>query len=625
MKGFFCKLILFCAQAADPEGYSPDRVELAYGEVLFSYYQQNFDAALLGVEVARAQGHTAGAEMRFRLADASFSFKARMFDRAQAKLDEIQTRYPTELTALDRLRLAFHLAREHYRTGDYTALASELDKIELGTRRFGAKRFHPEVEFMRAEVALAAGDLTRAQALLDGLPKHDEHRLYGYFNLASLLRERDDPVAALAVFGALVESKPQTEAGRDIRSRAMLARAYLEREQGEAAAARRALTSIPAEGRYRDLGMASYGSLAMAEGDYELAARIWLALQQDANWSPSTASAALAFPLSLENMGREQLALGHYRAAETRFNNRALKLDELIARAEEPEWIRGLLDGLASDFSDPEIVADWQARIGHTDWLEWLAAEGSHELVEQWRHLRSERDYLARLPEHLEFLALVATEQQRRGAAVRDALADDGLLVRHEALVADLAVRRERYYLLRDTNPAQTNDWLTAMANPDERAMLERLARMAELSAALEPEAAAQWRERLERLRGVLFWQLVDDSAVRLRGMQRDIDHAQKLADRLESQAERMQAAEAVFSAGIMTDFSELRARAGDSLARVDAALVEREEMIAQALIEGMRQEARSLQGYLVSARVGIARAMDRAVAVIDASPEAQP
>ena len=395
----------------------------------------------------------------------------------------------------------------------------------------------------------------------------------------------------------------------------MLARAYLEREQGQSAAARRALNSIPAEGRYRNLGMASFGSLAMAEGDYELAARIWLALQQDPQWSPSTASAALAFPLSLEHLGREQLALGHYRAAETRFNNRSLKLAELMARAEEPVWIRSLLDGLASDFSDPDIVAQWQARIGHTDWLQWLAAEGSHDLIEQWRGLRKEREWLARLPEELEFLSLVATEQQRRGAAVRDALAEDGLLVRHEALVADLAARRERYYLLRDRTPAQKAEWLRAMSNPDELAMLEKLTRMRELSATLEPEAAAQWQARLQRLQGVLFWQLVDASPVRLRGMQRDIDHAQKLADRLQAQARRMQAAEAVFTRGVMTDFAGLRDRASSSLARVDAALVEREEMIAQALIDGMRQEAQQVQRYLVSARVGIARALDRSVA----------
>jgi len=199
MKLFLCKLIFTCAAVTEPE-VTP-RSELAYGTVLYDYYQENYSDALLAVRVAQAQGHDEGAETKFKLAEGSFAFSNQMFEYSKQAFAAVEA---NELTELDKLRLAFHLSREHFRTGDWERLDANLSKIDLGTSRFfGKKRFHPEIEYMRAELALNEGDFAAAREHLDLLDKNDLHKMYGLYNLGGALRAAGDSAAAEATFAEL--------------------------------------------------------------------------------------------------------------------------------------------------------------------------------------------------------------------------------------------------------------------------------------------------------------------------------------------------------------------------------------------------------------------------------------
>lgn len=613
MKLFLCKLIFTCAAVAEPE-VTP-RAELVYGTVLYDYYQENYSDALLQVRVAQAQGHTQGAETKFKLAEGSFAFSDQMFDYATSTFASVDQ---AELTELDELRLAFHLSREHFRTGDWARLKDSLASIELGTGRFfGRKRFHPEVEFMRAELATTAGDFAAAQAHLDLLDKRDVYKMYGLYNLGGALRAAGDTKQAEAVFLDIARMKPTTEEMFDLQQRALLASAFLQRENGEMVRAEKILGNLPAEGRYRDLALASFGSLAMESGDYELAARVWLSLQQQPLWTPSTASARIGFPLSLENMERQDLALTHYRAAEVSFAARAVKLDELSRQADDVQWVRDLLSVFAQGRSNPELLERWQEQLGHTDWLEWLSAESVDSLLAQWRGLRETREWLDALPQDLATYQELATEQRRRAQAVKAALANDGISAAHAQLEQQIDDRLEHLEALKASAVAPNSEWMGELASPKQEKRLARLEKMYRFSEQLDPEAAAKWRERIERLRGVVFWDIADSSPVVLQQMRSAIADVEKLSASMQEQTNRLQAAEEGLQAGVLADFSQFTNRAADLAARVDTALLEREERLALEIKRGMQREAQQVQKYLLTARVAIARTLDQ-YAVVD-------
>ena len=348
MKAFLCELIFSCMLTV-PGAKAID--ELTYGTVLYAYFQQDYQQALLDTLIAEAQGRQGENAIRFELAKGSFAFSDGMYAYARKTFAAVGS---AELTKIDTMRLAFHLAREYHRRGDMVEVAAHLDKIDLGKNLFGRRKFHPEVEFMRAEVAIHDRDFTAAQAALAKLGRQDPLRAYGLFNLGVAYRRAGNLDAARASFSSVTRMQSSDDEIVDLIQRANLALAFIAREQRQGADAETVLGALPGSGRYRDIALASYGGLAMDNEDYALAARIWLTLQNQEYWTTSTAQARLAYPVSLEKLASREMALVQYRAAEQSFDNRLTKLTKLSESARDPRWVHGLL--LA--FSAPEQNSD---------------------------------------------------------------------------------------------------------------------------------------------------------------------------------------------------------------------------------------------------------------------------
>ena len=107
-----------------------------------------------------------------------------------------------ERTTLERL--SFHLARESFRRQDWAAVERNLVDIDLGKNWLGHERIHPEVEFMRAEVATQRGDFAASQAAIARIDPKQPFRAYALFNLGVALRSSGDLAQAYASFAVEV-------------------------------------------------------------------------------------------------------------------------------------------------------------------------------------------------------------------------------------------------------------------------------------------------------------------------------------------------------------------------------------------------------------------------------------
>jgi hypothetical protein len=610
MKALFCELILSC-MLASPGAKPID--ELTYGTVLYAYYQQDYQQALLDTLVAERQHRQGDNTVRFELAKGSFAFADGMYAYARKTFAAVDR---SELTKIDEMRLAFHLAREYHRRGDLDEVATNLAKIDLGKSLFGRKKFHPEVEFMRAEVAIQALDFAAAELALGGMEKIDPLRAYGLFNLGVAYRAAQNLDAAKTAFSEVTQAKKPNAETNDLIQRAKLALAFIAREQNQLADAETVLGALPGSGRYRDIALASYGGLAMDNEDYELAARIWLTLQNQEYWTTSTAQARLAFPVSLEKLASRELALNGYREAEQSFENRLTKLTTLNESARDPEWVHGLL--LA--FSGPEQSSDqmsdlmesWRDQLGHTDWLEWLATEDVHEVLLQWRELLSMRSWVDELPVRLAAYGELSTEQLRRGRAARELLDDQQLLANRDLLAANITDLSGRLARLKATPATLDVAWMRKLANAEERELLDKFEALRRFAGEHMTDGQRdKWLRRVDRLQGVVFWQLVDQSSARSRALEKTLaDNRTALTD-IDLRVARVQSAQDLFAAGVQTDFLAFSNRAEVISVRVDDALRGREESLAAEIRRGMQREMREVREYLLVARIAIARATD--------------
>jgi tetratricopeptide (TPR) repeat protein len=614
MKQFLCELILSCVLGSP--GVKPID-ELTYGTVLYAYYQDDYQQALLETMVAESQGRRGSDPIRFDLASGSFAFNERMYELSRETFAGVD---PGELTDLDRMRLAFHLAREYHRRGDHAGMSRELEKIEFTRNWRGKTRRHPEVEFMRAEVALAAGRLDEAEALLVDLDEDDVFRAYGLFNLGIAYRMAGRGADAGRLFGMLAEGRAMDPESVDLRQRARLALAVIAREQGALKDASGLLGDLPGRGRYRDAALAAYGDLAMDVQDYQLAARIWLTLRNQPHWSRSTAQARLAYPVSLESLAAHELALEQYRQAETSFEERLALLDTLSRQAEDPAWVHGLLRTFSAPDRDSEKMADvidaWQSRLGHTDWLEWLAAEETHDVLMEWRELLGMQEWLSLLPMTVAALEEVAAERRRRSGMARELVGGGALPGRRTELRDRLDAGAATLAALEGSQPEPTPEWMFHLATDEERSLIEELAaQRALVEKGMDGGERSRWLERIDRLEGLVFWRIADSRARRVRELVRQQQETELLLADVDSRMQRAEQAEGEFVAGVETDFMVFTDRADSLAAEVNSALKSREVALASQLKRGMAKEREEVQRYLLAARVGIARATDHLAA----------
>ena len=615
MKSFLCELILGCMLTV-PVAKSID--ELTYGTMLYDYYRDEYAQALLTTLVAESQGRQGDNPVRFKLAEGSFAFSDGMYGYADATFAAVD---PAELTDIDRMRLAFHLAREFYRRQDWPALAGQLEKIDLGTTWRGREKFHPEVEYMRAELAVHDGDYTRAQHSLEKLEEDNPLRAYGLFNLGVAQKSAGELAAAAATFRQLAAMESYSAEAADLIQRSKLALAFIARQQHSVADAAQMLGALPGTGRYRDIAMASYGGLAMENEDFELAARIWLTLQEQQYWSSSTAQARLGFAASLEKLASQDMALVAYRAAERSFENRVAKLTSLRTQAEDSQWVRGLLLVFSAPDQNKRQMGDlvdrWREQLGHTDWLKWLATEDTHEVLLEWRELLAMKRWLSHLPERLEAYEELAGEQRRRGARARTLLYDQELLAKRDALKDQLARLRARLNRWNTTQPEKSVAWMMHLATPAERAELTRLAAMREqITHSMTPLEQTRWLPRVARLEGIFFWRLADERAQRVRVLEKLLQENALELTGLDERIARVRNAESQFTAGVETDFLAFSDRALSVTDKVDTALGAREFALAAQLRRGMAREMKEVQQYLLYTRIAIARTTDRLAAV---------
>jgi len=610
MKAFFCELILSCVLVAP--GAKPID-ELTYGTVLYAYYQQDYQQALLDTLVAEEQGRRGENTVRFDLAKGSFAFIDGMYGYARNIFDGIE---PGELTELDRMRLAFHLAREYHRRQDWPQMAAALEQIDLGRTWSGKEKLHPEVEYMRAEVAIENGDFSTARRTLEKLEPENPLRAYALFNLGVAYKQAGDLRSARNVFSELAQMKSYGDEAFDLSQRSKLALAFIARQQNDTADAQRVLGALPGEGRYREVALAAYGGLAMDNEDYETAARIWLTLQNQDYWTSSTAAARLGFPVSLENLASPRRALVQYRAAERSFEARLATLDQLDRRAQDSTWVRGLLKVFSAPVEDRDrmsaLMGRWHDQLGHTLWLEWLAAEDVHKVLLQWRELLGSKRWLDLLPARLAAFEELSREQRRRGAEARVLLQNREVLSNRERLALEIRNLRERLVALEAGPPERSADWMLQLANAPERKVIGELMAMGRLVAGLGRQEKIRWNARINRLQGVIFWRLVVERSTRIRGLVRKLNGAESLLVNVDERIVRVEKAESRFAAGVETDFIAFSKRARDITGMVDAALRDREEWLAAEIHKGMNREKREVEHYLLITRIAIARATDQ-------------
>ncbi len=610
MKHIVCDWLLGCAFAARSVAGVPD---LEYAAVLFDQFQSDSLAALTHAQVmTNTSDLSAEDRLRFAVAAQIIALES---DVAMAPLSD------DELSIEQRLRLAMAQALASHRNQRWTALDHALTEFELLMPSVpdAAYAMQMEARFLRAEWAAAVGRFDLAQTMIDTLDAKDSRRAYALFNLGVSMNAAGASKRAVDVLAKLADMDVYSPEAMDLKQRGRLALALINLQQTKSASAERLLGEIPARSRYSAPALATYGSLAMKDGEHELAARVWTTLGQTQGWSSAGVTAQLALPLSLVPIATPAVALAQFRRAEAELIEHQNALRQLAAQSQDHLHMASLLRAMAHAFNGgadglKPVLEDFQRALGHHEWTQWFADASAQRRLGDLLTADRMIDSLSQSQAELPALGFVAEERKRRTALLRKDIARTDLHDRTARLRDRLESQLIRLAEFQTKEPVAETAWMLEVADVPQALRVSELAALRMRADRLpDTNAKVATHARIDRLQAVLFFELAGDARDRLQAAQRAADRLGERIAALDVRTNRLIEQTDIAATSSSLDFDAADRRIDALLDRLVRSRQENEMKLVDVLRRRIDRQGDRIDRQIELTRIAIARAMDSA------------
>ncbi len=598
--------------AAD-SGREPIVVEdLHYGEVLFYFYQGDYFPAIVRLLASRSQSnldnHIDDSELLLGGMYLSYGHHleaARIFERLLANNVDPEIRD----------RTWFFLAKIWQQRGYLEESQQAFDRIEGEL----PKNLQREASMLQAQILIDKGDYDQAIELLQDWKGRTEWASYAKFNLGVALVRSGQVDAAAQILNDLGNMNPFNEELTSLRDKANLALGYALLQDGQPLAAKPALQRVRLEGPFSNKALLGVGWADAELESYQRALVPWMELRSRDLLDSAVQESMLAIPYALAQLDSISQAADHYLNAIEAFYEESNRLDRTITYIESGELF---LDFLADD---PLAGTGWYWRLEELPegpearyLFHLLSKHEFQEGLKNYRDLNYMHRNLATWQDSVDVYSnMLETREQayaERLPRVEEALfrADlDGMVDR----------KLEFDSLLNDIE--RSNDWL-ALATEAEFEMWGEITGLEATPAlAADIPEAAEVRDKIALLKGVLRWDLEKQFRDRLWRIRRDLRQTGEAL--VETQRARRQIDESMRSQPLeFATFSErvygLEPRIQGMKMRIEEQMAKQRAYMQSIAVGELQAQKDRLDIYTVQARFALAAIYDIAATVGEVS-----
>ncbi|HEX5420418.1 MAG TPA: tetratricopeptide repeat protein [Gammaproteobacteria bacterium] len=594
--------------SAAARAHSPPGIvvtDLAYGEVLYHFYQQDYLTALTHLLAAQARGElTANAdEADLLLGGLYLSYgehdeAAAIFERVLAGTADPGVRD----------RAWYFLAEIRYQRGYPVKAEAALGRIEGEL----SSDLEPKRRLLEAQLLMDQGRFEDARQRLASWKKPAEPWVgYAKYNLGVALVRLGrvaEGARVLGEVGTLETADPSLLALRD---KADIALGYTWLRAGKPAAAKPALERVRLEGPFSSQALLGVGWADAALSQYRAALAPWIELSGRDPLDPAVQESLLAVPYAYRELGADRQAADGYAASIAKLDGEIERLDKAMAAVKSGKFLESL-------FAAGGTHADgWYWRLDQlpdTDGSRYLydlvSTDRFQEALKNCRDLEYLLQNLDRWDKSLDAFDDILDTRQRafeqRGPRI-----DAGL----EAADLD-AMEKHRAELESRLGAIEANGDIAALGTPKQQQMWRKLSGMEADLARLQGAKEVELREKQRFLKGVLQWDLDHDYEARLSAEKKSLEQTGRDID--EARQRRRNVVDA--RDGWPGKFKALTARIGTLEPRLKALrdAVSTEYMRQQAFLvslagDHLADERRRLDGYRIQARFAVAEIYDQA------------
>ena len=495
------------ASAQRDERFRPSTVQdLAYGEVLFYFFQDDYFTALTQLLAGQSRQdfdyHAGEAELLLGGLYLSYGQHRHAGEIFSRLLEQ-----SVEPSLHDRAW--FFLAKIWYQRG-------YLDEASQALSRIGGSlpgSLESERYMLTARVLMDQGHFDDALAVLSQWNAPDEEWVgYAKYNIGVALVRLGRVAEGAAVLDELGQLPPVDDGLSGLRDKANVALGYAWLQSQQPDLARPSLQRVRLQGPFSNKALLGVGWADAELGDYRAALTPWLELSSRDILDPAVQESLLAVPYAFGQLGANTQAADYYLDAIDAFNTELGRMDAAILAVEQGVFIDQLLSNRVTDASGWYWRLDQLPDSTESRYLyELVASNEFQEGLKNYRDLLYLRENLRRWSESLgAFDDILDTRQrayEQRLPVIESSLDNVDL----DALAARRVTMESRLVdIERDENVWALGTEREQEAWAELDAMTVKLASLGDIPGA---EAA---RQKQEFLKGVLYWNLYRDYKARL-------------------------------------------------------------------------------------------------------------
>jgi hypothetical protein len=576
-----------------------------YGDVLFHFYKEDYFAAIVRLlalrETSKLESHLTESEVLLGGLYLNYGHHleaAEIFERLLA--DNVDPEI--------RDRTWFFLAKIWQQRGYLDRSAMALASIE-GTLPANLER---EARMIEAELAISEGRYERAVELLSEWEGETEWSRYALFNLGVALVRSGRIEEAQRILSELGNIEPWNDELTSLRDKANLALGFALLQDGQPLAAKAPLSRVRLEGPFSNKALLGIGWADAQLENYQRALVPWMELRGRDLLDSAVQESMLAIPFALGKLDAVSQAADHYLNAIEAFYEETNRIDATIGRIESGEFFESFVTDRPLDSSGwywqlDELPEGPEARYLY----HLLSTHEFQEGLKNYRDLKYLHQNLDNWQRNVDVFQNML-DTRREAFQTRLPRAEEAL---SRADIESLVDRKLDYDSVLN-NIERSGDWL-ALASEEQFAMWGEVTGL-EAHPALDasiPEAA-DVRNKIRLIKGVLQWELerdFKDKLWRLRREVRQTGEALVETQRSRREVDQSMAEEPLDFEALGVRVDGLAARIDGMMTRLDEAMSAQRAYLRQIAVGELTAQKQRLDTYSVQARFALSSIYDRA------------
>jgi tetratricopeptide (TPR) repeat protein len=603
------RLILLCAllapvvQAANGDRETIVVEQPQFGEVLFYFYQEDYFPAIVRLLAAKEQdqleSHAREAELLLggmylsygHHLEAAEIFEGLLADNADPGV---------------RDRTWFFLAKIWYQRGylDKAREALSLISAEL------PENLEREARMLDAQILIASAQYDDAIAKLQDWQGRTEWASYAKFNIGVALVRSGRVDEAARLLDELGEMDPFNDELMALRDKANLALGYALLQDGQPVAAKEPLQRVRLEGPFSNKALLGVGWADAEMKNFQRALVPWMELRSRDLLDPAVQESMLAIPYALAQLDSISQAADHYLNAIEAFYEETNRLDRTIDHIESGEFFDAFIE------DDPLDSTGWYWRLEELPagpegrYLFHLLA--THEFQEGLKNYR-DLSYLHRNLDGWQqnidvFANMLETQKEKLALRIPEI---EAALARADL---DGKIEQKLTYDAVLNNIESSSDWLALASGPEFDLWAEITGVESSPALRADIDEAAEVRDKIALLKGVLQWELERDFNDRIwRNRREQVDTGEALveAQRSRRQIEETMRTEPLRFAALSDRVYSLAPRIEGMKIRVEDALAEQRVFLQSIAVGELQAQKDRLDIYTIQARFALAAIYD--------------